>query len=193
MLELQRFLIKDKASSPKTVAVMDLDTRVQVGVARQIPAWFARWVAAFIGKQFLPITVEARETEDESLVFTIRGSAGWWHRRIEVFDADERLVGWCTCSLSSRAPNPRLYDGLGQWFAEVRGEWKKGHFAFVNPDSREVGIVTREWSGPGKEQLTSAGDYALAFHDELINQPLAKMLLLATALALGTVYDVELG
>ena len=73
-------------------------------------------------------------------------------------------------------------------FAEVKGDWVGWNFRFLGPEKEELGLVTKKWAGLGKELFTSADNYIVSIDDSLEDQPVAKMLLLAAALAIDIVY-----
>jgi uncharacterized protein YxjI len=196
MLELQRFLIKEQVAFLKTVDTYDIfnpDTGEQVGLARETPGSLVAWLRWFISKHLMPTTIEVREIEDESLLFTIRRPVRFWRQRVEVYDAEDHLVGFFTSKLFTLGGGFWVYDYQGEPFAEVKGDWIGWNFTFLTPDARELGVVTKKWAGLGKELFTSADNYIVSIHDDLRNEPIAKMLLLAAALAIDIVYHEENG
>jgi uncharacterized protein YxjI len=196
MLERQRFLIKEQVAVLKTVDTYDIfnpDTGEQVGVAREVPGSWVTLLRWFISKHLMPTTVEVREIEDESLLFTIRRPVRFWRQQVEVYDADDHLVGFFKSKLFTLGGGFWVYDNRGEQFAEVQGNWIGWNFTFLTPDGRELGIVTKKWAGLGKELFTSADNYIVSIHDDLLNEPIAKMLLLAAALAIDIVYYEENG
>jgi hypothetical protein len=192
LLELQRLLIQKRLALPRTMAacdLFDLDTKEQVGVAREtLGAWISL-LRRLVGRKLGPARIEVCETEDESLVFTIRRPAGPWRQRVEVYDADDHRVGYFKSRLFARGGSLWVYDSWDRLFAEVRGAWAGWTFTFVAPDGRELGAATRPGAGLGRGLAAAAGDYVVAVADELEDQPIAKMLLLAAALAIDMVYD----
>jgi hypothetical protein len=191
MLELQRFLVKEQVAFLKTASTYDIfdpDTREQVGVAREEPGSFVKMLRLFVHKRFMPTRIEVRETEDESLVFTIRRPVSLWRNRVNVYDADDHLMGYFYSKLSPWGHGFWVYDGHNAPFAELKGDWVGWDFVFLTPDGHELGNVSKSWAGLGRELFTSADNYVLSIHDDLEDQPIAKMLLLAAALAVDIVY-----
>jgi uncharacterized protein YxjI len=193
MLELQRFLIKKRVTFLKTMDTYDIfdpDTGEQVGVAREVPGSLVTFLRWFISKHLRPTTVEVREIEDESLLFTIRRPVRFGRQRVEVYDAEDNLVGFFKSKVFHLGGGFWVYDYRGGQFAEVKGDWIGWNFTFLTPDRRELGIVTKKWAGLGKGLFTSADNYIVSMHDDLLNEPIAKMLLLAAALAIDIVYSI---
>jgi uncharacterized protein YxjI len=191
MLELQRFFIKEQVAflrSTSTYDIFDPDTREQVGVAREQPGSFARILRWFVSKRLTATSIEVYETEDESLVFTIHRPMSLWQERVNVYDADHRLMGYFLSKVLSWGRGFWVYDHEGLPFAELKGDWVGWNFVFVTPEGQELGAVTKSWAGLGRELFTSADNYVVSIHEELEDQPIAKMLLLAAALAVDLVY-----
>jgi hypothetical protein len=74
--------------------------------------------------------------------------------------------------------------------AQVKGNWIGWNFKFIAQNGKEIGIVSRKWSGLGKELFTSADNYVVALHEP---NPAAAVLLLAAGLAVDTVYKEDRG
>jgi hypothetical protein len=182
LLELQRFLIKEPLAPREkggAYAIFDPGTKQQVGVARAAPGLPARFLRWFVPRTLLPTKLVVYETEDESLVFTVSRVVNLWRQRIEIYDADDHFMGYGENSIFSGRSGFRFYDRRGLPFANVEGEIQGRRFRFVSRDGRELGVVE-----PGVD----AGSCLVSLHEELAEQPLAKMLLLGAALAIDLVY-----
>ena len=59
----------------------------------------------------------------------------------------------------------------------------------MSAEGTELGKVTKQWAGLGKELFTSADNYVIALDDRLPAAPEAAALLLAAGLAIDTVYN----
>jgi hypothetical protein len=191
MLELQRFLIKEHVAFLRrvdTYDIVDPESGQKVGIAREMPGTTVKLLRWFVSKKLMPTQVEVCETEDESLVFTIRRPLRLWRQRIDVYDAEERLVGYLRSRVFSSGGGFRVYDYRGNLFAHLQGDWLSWNFAFLTPDGKQLGLVSKTWAGLGKELFTTAEDYFISMHEELEDQPIAKMLLLGAALAIDMVY-----
>ena len=135
----------------------------------------------------MPTRVEVREKPDDSLVFTIR--RGWYifRSRVEVRDAQGELVGYFKSKFFTISGGFHVYDKDDKHFAEVKGRLLGFDYRFLTPDGKvEMGQVSKKLGGSGGLQ----GDVHLGRHllrarsnPDLAEQPMAKMLLLAAALA----------
>src|SRR5262249_6623865 len=132
--------------------------------------------------------LEVRETQDESFVFSVRHSNGWWRRTIEVYDAEEHLMG----SGETRGHKDAsfwIYDQRNLPFAEMKASSPGGTLCFRAVDGRELGKV--DWNTP-RTQSQAPGDHCfVSIGEELAEQPLAKMLLLGAALAMNIAQHEE--
>ncbi len=190
MLELQRFFVKEQVALLRTTDIYDIfdpDTQQQVGTARETVGTLVQLLRWFIHKGLMPTTVQVRDRQ-EQLVFSIRRPIQLLRARVEVRNADHELLGYFKSKLFSLGGGFWVYDNHDRQFAEVKGDWKGWNFRFLTPDGVELGLVTKKWAGLGKEMFTSADSYIVAINDGLSDQPVAKTLLLAAALAIDIVY-----
>ncbi len=191
MLELQNYLVKEQVSFLKTTDTYDIfdpESGEQVGVAKEDPGALVKTLRWLISKKLMPTKVEIREHPEGSLVFTIRKPVGLFRETVEVYDADDRKIGYFKSKLFSIGGGFYVYDKNDKQFAEVKGEWTGWEFRFITPDGHEMGRVTKKWAGALKELFTSADNYVVSISDDLVDQPIAKMLLLAATIAIDVVY-----
>ncbi len=109
MLEHERFLIvKRPASSPfaSQYEILEAVTQRPVGMARAKPHKLAPLLSRVGQANFLPMKLEAFETEDEPLVFIVRRSIGFL-RGQRIADADDHRLG----RLLVRGAPPRRDSG----------------------------------------------------------------------------------
>jgi hypothetical protein len=192
MLALQRFLIKEQVAlfrRTATYAIFDPDSEEQVGIAREKPGGLIKLLRWFIPRRLLPTRIRIHELDEEqSLLCTIYRQGSWWRSRIDVCDADENLLGYFQRKLFSLGGGFWVCDEYGNRFAEVRGDLKGWNFHFRTEYGREIGLVAKAWAGIGKELFTSADNYIVEIDYDLARDPIAKLLLLAAALAIDLVY-----
>lgn len=194
LLSRNRFFIKEQVGFLKTTDVYDIldpETQQQVGTAREVPGSLVAVLRWFISKKLMPTTVEVREAESERLAFTIYRPMQMFRARVEVRDPEGQMVGYFKSKLFSIGGGFWVYDKKDQQFAEIKGSWTGWNFQFLTPQGEELGVVTKKWAGLGKELFTSADNYIVSISDDLADQPVAKMLLLAAALAIDIVYYEE--
>jgi uncharacterized protein YxjI len=85
-----------------------------------------------------------------------------------------------------------VYAADGTHFAEVKGNLFGFNYRILTPDRAvELGSVSKKWGGVAKELFTSADTYAVTVSEDLQEQPIAKMLVLAAALAVDMIFKSE--
>jgi uncharacterized protein YxjI len=194
MLERQNFLIKEQVAFLKTADIYDIfdpETGRQVGQAKEVIGTFAGLMRLIIGKKLMSTLVEVREHPEGALVFVIKKPVAFFRSIVEVYDAQGEKIGYFKSKLLAIGGGFWVYDKNDQQFAEVKGRWTGWEFKFVTPDGVELGQVTKKWAGVLKELFTSADNYVVSVSPHLAEQPIAKMLLLAAALAIDIVYYEE--
>ncbi len=195
MLEAHRYLVKEQVkflASHHTYDIYDGDTQEHVAVAEEKIGAVTQLLRWFVSKQLMPTRVEVREKPDDSLVFTISRGGYLFRSRVEVHDAQDALVGYFKSKLISWSGGFHVYDKEGRPFAEVSGNFIGFKYRMTTPDCRvELGHVSKQWKGLVKEMFTSADTYMVELNEDLSEQPLAKMLVLAAALATDMIFKSE--
>jgi uncharacterized protein YxjI len=198
MLECNRFAIQEHKkvlSSVQSYDIRNADTGEVVGSARENISGFTQTMRWFVGKNWLPTTVEVRETPDDALVFTLR--RGWYlfKSRVEVHDSQGQLVGYFRSKFFTISGGFDVYDKDGKYFARVKGRMFGFDYRFLTEDDAvELGRVSKQlggMAGVAREMLFSADNYFLEVNPDLADQPMAKMLLLAATLAVDLIYKSE--
>lgn len=195
MLERNRFVVREHVkflTDRNTYDILDADTGEELGTAHEQIGGLVRLARWFVSKHLMPTRVEVREKPDDSLVFTIRRGGYVFKSRVEVLDAQGELVGYFRSKVLTISGGFHVYDRAGNHFAEVKGRWLGFDFRFVTPGGDvELGRVSKQWGGLAKELFTSADAYGVEVSADLAEQPLAKMLILAAALAIDMIYKEE--
>jgi uncharacterized protein YxjI len=196
MLESKNFLVKERAAILKTVDVYDIfdaDTGQQVAIAEECPPGWVRLARWLITKKLMPTAIEIREHSSLALIATLKKPVALFRPKVEVFDGENRRLGYFRAKLFSLGGGFYVFDDKDQQVAEVKGKWHGWDFKFVTPNGDELGHVTKKWAGLAKELFTSADNYVVSIADFLADQPIAKILLLSAALAIDSVYYEQAG
>ena len=195
MLESQKFLVKERVkflAAHASYEIYDGDTREIIGTAEEEIGFLVRAMRWLISKQLMPTRVEVREKPDDSLVFTV--TRGWYllRSRVEIRDAQDVLVGYFKSKLFSFGGGFLVFDAKDTQFADVKGNLIGFKYRVLTPGGDfEMGKVSKEWGGLAKELFTSADSYLIEVHEDLHEQPIAKMLVLAAALAVDMIFKSE--
>ena len=189
MFDRKAFLVKERVGFLKlsdTYDIFDPSTGAQIGIAREQVGPLLHVLRLLINKRLLPTVVEVRESEAGPVVLTIRRSA---MSQVTVQGRTGGELGRFKGKLFALRAGFRVFDKSERQVAEIKGDWKGWNFRFLNADGTEIGKVTKQWAGLGKELFTSADNYVIALDERLPMAPDAAALLLAAGLAIDTVYN----
>lgn len=101
-------------------------------------------------------------------------------------DAAGNVVGYFKSKLLSLGGAFYVYDKHDNQVALVKGDWKGWNFRFLTNDQQDLGIVTKKWSGLGKELFTSADNYMISVNEGASEAVAA--LLIAAGIAVDTIF-----
>jgi hypothetical protein len=189
VFDRKAFLVKERVGFLKlsdTYDIFDPSTGAQIGIAREQVGPLLHVLRLLINKRLLPTVVEVREREAGPVVLTIRRSA---LSQVTVHGRTGGELGRFKAKLFALRAGFRVFDKAERQVAEIKGDWKGWNFRFLNADGTEIGKVTKQWAGLGKELFTSADNYVIALDERLPMAPDAAALLLAAGLAIDTVYN----
>ncbi len=195
MLSADKFAVKEQVKflkNHKTYDIFDPDTKKQIGTAEEAISGLVKMLRWVIDAKFMATTIEVREHPDKALVFSIRRGAYFFRSRVEVRDSNGELIGYFKSKLFSLSGGFHVYDKADKHFAEVKGNFTGFKYRVLTPDGKvELGRVSKEWGGLVKELFTSADSYMVDVADDLKEQPIAKMLVLASCLAVDMIFKSE--
>jgi uncharacterized protein YxjI len=197
VLEANAYVVKERVkiiSARTTYDVLDPQTGEVLGTAEEQVGTLTQLLRWFVSKHLMPTRVEVREKPDDSLVFTIRRRGYIFRSRVEVLDAQGELVGTFRSKFFTISGGFHIDDKHGKPFAAIKGKWLGWDYRFVTPDGAvEMGRVSKKLGMAGvlKELFTSADTYGVEVGPDLADEPMAKMLLLAAALAVDMIYKSE--
>ena len=190
LLERTSFFVKERAGLLKltdTYDILDPATGLNIGIAREEPPIWAKWLRLVIQKHMMPTTVNIYEQEGQPPVLSIHRGFTFIRSKIRVIAGGQPL-GYFQSKLISIGGGFNVFDNQNQQVAEVKGNWKGWDFKFISKQGREIGSVTKKWAGLGKELFTSADNYIISLKDLSGASPVASALLLAAGLAIDVVY-----
>lgn len=191
LLERSTFFIKEHAAVFKltdTFDILDPVTGQNIGIAKEEPPVWAKWLRLVINKSQMPTAINIYEVEGQPPVLSIKRGFTFLRAKVKVVAGDGRSLGYFKSKLISIGGGFNVFDNADQQVAEVKGNWKGWDFRFLNKQGREIGTVTKKWAGLGKELFTSADNYIISLTDLSGASPDAASLLLAAGLAIDVVY-----
>ena len=105
--------------------------------------------------------------------------------KIEVFDENDKLIGFFKLKLFPVGNNFEVFDEKGNFVSKLESliGW---NFKFLK-DENTIAIVKKKWSGIGKELLTSADNYILDIDDNIEKTSPLRLLFFAAVISIDMV------
>ncbi len=191
MLTRNTFFLKEHVGVLKLTDAYDIidpATRQQIGIAREEPPTWAKFLRLLVKKHMLPTAVNIYEGEGGPPRFSIQKPFTLFRSKVWVIDGSGERLGYFLSKLLSIGGAFQVFDTSDQKVADIKGDWKGWNFRMLNGDGDEIGSVTKKWAGIGKELFTSADNYVISIHESLADHQATKMLLIAAGLAIDIVY-----
>lgn len=189
MFDKRQYLIKERVGFLKLTDVYDIfdpETGQQIGIAVERPPTWATWLRLIVNKSALPTRIEIAENTEAPPQLAIERGFTLLRSKVNVLDASGQQIGYFKSKLVSLGGAFYVYDKNDNQVAMVKGDWKGWNFRFLTEDQQELGLVTKKWSGLGKELLTSADNYMISVHDSAPSAVAA--LLIAAGLAIDIIF-----
>lgn len=196
LLSLRQLFVREHVALIKLTGAYDLIdplTQQQVGIVRDEPAGWQKWLRLLVNKRFLSTTLNVYEQEGMPPVLTLRKHPGLLRVLVDVESPEHGSLGQFKSKLMTIGGGFFILDMTGQPIGEVSGDWKGWNFQLRDAQGGELGTVTKKWAGVGKELLTNADNYMIALSDAGASSPRQAALLLAAALAIDTVFKEKQG
>jgi uncharacterized protein YxjI len=192
LLQRTTFFIKERTAMLKltdTYDILDPASGQTIGIAKEEPPVWAKWLRLVISKSKMPTALNIYEVEGQPAVLSVHRGISWPVIGPKIIiSAGGRNLGRFKKKIVSIGGGFNVFDHANQQVAEVKGNWKGWDFRFLNKSGREIGTVTKKWAGLGKELFSSADNYVIALTDLSSASADASALLLAAGLAIDVVY-----
>jgi len=185
------YFVKERVAVLKltdTYDILDPMSQQVIGIAKEEPPTWAKFLRLVVEKRKLPTAVNFYEHEGHPPVLSIKRGFTFLRQKIRVVAGDGTSLGYFRSKLISIGGGFHVFDDRDQAVAEVKGNWKGWDFKFITKSGREIGTVTKKWAGLGKELFTSADNYIISLSDITNAGPNASALLLAAGIAIDVVF-----
>ena len=107
--------------------------------------------------------------------------------KIEVFDENDKLIGLFKQKLFPIGNNFEMFDEKENLVSKLKGNLIGWNFEFLK-DENTIAIVTKKWSGIGKEMFTSADNYILEIKDTVDKSDPLRLLIFAAVICIDMVF-----
>lgn len=191
LFEHTTYFVREHVAALKltdTYDILDAASQSPIGVAKEEPAAWVKLFRLVVGKHLFPTVVNVYEVGSDHPVIVIRKPVALLRSKVTVADGDGQLLGYFKAKLFSLGGGFKVFDMQDNEVAEIKGDWKGWNFRFVTTGDVEVGTVTKQWAGIGKELFTSADNYVISLSDNVRENRIVKTLLLAAGLSIDMVF-----
>jgi uncharacterized protein YxjI len=160
--------------------ILDPDTKQIVFACQEEKLGFFTKMLRFTQyKRMTPFNMEIKTPEGKKLL-TVRRGVSFFVSNVEVLDENDNLIGRFKQKFFSIGGKFEVQDASGRSLCMLKGKWTSWEFKFVTHDEKEFALVTKKWSGLGKELFTSADNYILQISQEVpVDSPLRQLILSA--------------
>ena len=120
-------------------------------------------------------------------LFTVKRGVSFILSNVEVLDSNGMLVGRFKQKFFSIGGKFEVLDASERPLCMLKGKWTSWDFRFVSNDGKEFALVTKKWSGLGKELFTSADNYVLQISNDVPADNPLRMLIMAAVMCIDLV------
>ena len=135
-------------------------------------------------KSITPFEIEISGLDGKKIIKVKKGLSLVFPK-IEVFDENDKLIGFFKLKLFPVGNNFEVFDEKGNFVSKLESliGW---NFKFLK-DENTIAIVKKKWSGIGKELLTSADNYILDIDDNIQKTSPLRLLFFAAVISIDMV------
>lgn len=123
---------------------------------------------------------------DGQTVLTVKRGFSLILSKVEVFDENDKLVGFFKQKLFSIGGKFDVLNPNEEVICTLKGKWTSWDFGFIKND-KEIAHVSKKWSGLGKEFFTSADNYILDIKETVPPDNKVRILLFAAVMCIDMV------
>lgn len=128
-------------------------------------------------KRVTPFEIDIKTPAGDQLL-TVKRGISFFLSTVEVLDETNRVIGRFRQKFFSIGGKFEMVDANNNPLCMLKGSWMSWDFRFVSGDNKEFAVVTKKWSGFGKEFFTSADNYVLQISDSVpADHPLRQLIL----------------
>lgn len=190
ILNKNLYLIKEHVKMFKAANSFDIydpDNKEIIMKCQEVNLGFFTKIFRFSDyKRMTPFNIEIRTLDDQKIL-TVRRGVSFFLSSVEVLDEHDQLIGKFEQKFFSIGGKFEVTDATGKSLCMLNGKWTSWEFKFVSQDKKEFALVTKKWSGLGKELFTSADNYILQISQDVPADHPLRMLILAAVMCIDLV------
>jgi uncharacterized protein YxjI len=167
--------------------VFDPDTKQIILQAREERLGFFTKMFRFTDyKRMTPFEIDIKTPDGKTILIVKRG-VSFFLSTVEVLDERGTLIGKFKQKFFSIGGKFEVLDASERPLCVLKGKWTSWDFRFVSNDGKEFAMVTKKWSGLGKELFTSADNYILQISNDVPADHPLRMLIMAAVMCIDLV------
>jgi uncharacterized protein YxjI len=167
--------------------IYDPDTKQIILQAREERLGFFTKMFRFTDyKRMTPFEIDIK-TPDGKTIITVKRGVSFFLSTVEVLDERGTLIGKFKQQFFSIGGKFEVLDASERPLCMLKGKWTSWDFRFVAQDGKEFALVTKKWSGLGKELFTSADNYVLQISNDVPADNPLRMLIMAAVMCIDLV------
>ncbi|MBX2915156.1 MAG: RNAase [Cyclobacteriaceae bacterium] len=167
--------------------IFDPDSKQLVLQAREERLGFFTKIFRFTDyKRMTPFEIDIKTPEGKTVLIVKRG-VSFFLSTVEVLDERGTLIGKFKQKFFSIGGKFEVLDASERPLCMLKGKWTSWDFRFVSNDGKEFALVTKKWSGLGKELFTSADNYILQISNDVPADHPLRMLIMAAVMCIDLV------
>lgn len=129
-------------------------------------------------KRMTPFEIDIKTPSGER-VLTVKRGVSFFLSKVQVLDEKDSVIGTFKQKFFSIGGKFDVVDANQNTLCTLKGNWLNWDFKFASAD-KEFAIVTKKWSGFGKEFFTTADNYVLQITKDVpADHPLRQLILAA--------------
>lgn len=163
------------------------ETKETIAIAEENISPLHKYSRLFIKKQFFGTKVDIKDAASQQVLYTIKKS-GFWAPKVSVTDSTGNNLGHFQSKAFSLKGMFDVYESNNTKLAQVTGEFFKWNYTFTDITGKQLGLVTKQWSGLGKELFTSSDNYMISIDESVQGNSNIMALLIIAGLAIDIVY-----
>jgi uncharacterized protein YxjI len=184
--EYQELVVRQEVEHLEAFTGIETENRYSVSTPDGEQLLYAYEESGFLARMFLkshrPLEIHVVDGDDEHLITAGRGFF-WFLSHLHVRDGSGREIGSLRRRFSVLNRRFELEDSRGALLAEIRGPRLRPNTFMVYKQGEEIGRVTKQWSGIGKEVFTDADTFRVQIDTGRADRDFS-LLMLASALAI---------
>lgn len=139
-----------------------------------------------LDKRMMPFKLVVQGLNGKELA-TIQRGWTFWMSKIEVLDADNKVIGYVKQKFKFFKPEFQILSSSEQLIGIITGDWKAWNFDIKDASQKQIGSISKKWAGAVKEIFTSADKYNVSIDPAFSSSIEHKQALVSCAITIDMV------